>query len=120
MTSKHHQTPMLDEPENGEWPTFVSGIKRLRDEHQSEQIQGKANAFRHGGGMIPRFSEVGDEFRERIRDWIGRIGWPQFFELTGLPFTPCHVDIWRGARNSLNTSTHICFQGGEVEGSGRV
>mgnify|MGYP005666569441 CR=1 FL=1 len=24
---------------------------------------------------------------ERINDWVARIGWPRFFELTGLPFT---------------------------------
>jgi sulfite reductase beta subunit len=46
---------------------------------------------------------------ERMNDWIERIGWPQFFELTGLPFTRFHVDNWRGARRSLNASTHIRF-----------
>ena len=46
---------------------------------------------------------------ERIGEWIERIGWPRFFELTGLPFTKYHIDNWRGARNSLNASTHIRF-----------
>ncbi|HEC27181.1 MAG TPA: dissimilatory-type sulfite reductase subunit beta [Gammaproteobacteria bacterium] len=46
---------------------------------------------------------------ERMNDWIERIGWPQFFEKTGLPFTKYHIDNWRGARNSLNASTHIRF-----------
>ena len=46
---------------------------------------------------------------ERLNDWIERIGWPQFFELTELPFTKFHVDNWRGARASLNASTHIRF-----------
>ena len=46
---------------------------------------------------------------ERINDWIERIGWPRFFEKTGLPFTKYHIDNWRGARNSLNASTHIRF-----------
>ncbi len=46
---------------------------------------------------------------ERMNDWIERIGWPQFFELTGLPFTKFHVDNWRGARHTLNASTHIRF-----------
>jgi len=46
---------------------------------------------------------------ERVNDWIERIGWPRFFEVTGLPFTKYHVDNWRGARNSLNASTHIRF-----------
>jgi len=46
---------------------------------------------------------------ERMGDWIERIGWPRFFELTGLPFTKFHIDDWRGARNSLNASAHIRF-----------
>jgi len=46
---------------------------------------------------------------ERINDWIERIGWPRFFEVTGLPFTKYHIDNWRGARSSLNASTHIRF-----------
>ena len=46
---------------------------------------------------------------ERIGDWVERIGWPRFFEMTGLPFTKFHIDNWRGARNSLNASAHIRF-----------
>ena len=46
---------------------------------------------------------------ERVGDWIDRIGWPRFFELTELPFTKFHIDDWRGARASLNASTHIRF-----------
>ena len=46
---------------------------------------------------------------ERVGDWVERIGWPRFFELTDLPFTKYHIDNWRGARNSLNASTHIRF-----------
>jgi sulfite reductase beta subunit len=46
---------------------------------------------------------------ERVGDWVERIGWPRFFELTELPFTKFHIDNWRGARNSLNASTHIRF-----------
>jgi sulfite reductase beta subunit len=46
---------------------------------------------------------------ERVGEWVERIGWPRFFELTGLPFTKFHVDNWRGSRASLNASTHIRF-----------
>ena len=44
---------------------------------------------------------------ERVNDWIDRIGWPRFFELTGLPFTKYHIDNWRGARKSLNASSYV-------------
>ena len=46
---------------------------------------------------------------ERIADWIDRIGWPRFFEKTGLPFTKYLIDDWRGSRSNLNASTHIRF-----------
>jgi sulfite reductase beta subunit len=46
---------------------------------------------------------------ERMNDWIDRIGWPRFFELTELPFTKFHIDNWRGSRKSLNSSSHIRF-----------
>ena len=46
---------------------------------------------------------------ERVGDWVERIGWPRFFELTGLPFTKFHIDNWRGSRYTLNASAHIRF-----------
>ena len=82
---KKHDTPMLDQLEQGPWPSFVSGIKRLRDEHADERINEVANdllgqlehsyetrrgywkggtvsVYGYGGGIIPRFSEVGDAY----------------------------------------------------------
>jgi sulfite reductase beta subunit len=44
---------------------------------------------------------------ERMAEWIGRIGWARFFELTGLPFTKYHIDNWRGSRGSLNASAQV-------------
>ena len=84
---KKHATPMLDELENGPWPSFVSGIKNLRDGHPSGRVNGMANdllgqlehsyetrkgywkggtvsVYGYGGGIIPRFSEVGQQFPE--------------------------------------------------------
>ena len=46
---------------------------------------------------------------ERVGEWIDRIGWPRFFELTELPFTKHHIDNWRGSRASLNASSHVRF-----------
>ncbi|MCG7949190.1 MAG: dissimilatory-type sulfite reductase subunit beta, partial [Candidatus Thiodiazotropha taylori] len=42
-------------------------------------------------------------------EWAERIGWPKFFEKTGLPFTKYHIDNWRGGRSNLNASAHIRF-----------
>ncbi len=87
MSDKIYDTPMLDELETGEWPSFVTGIKNLRDNHESESIRsltngllgqlehsyetrkgywkgGTVSVYGYGGGIIPRFSEVGSEFPE--------------------------------------------------------
>ena len=87
MAKKIYETPMLDELENGPWPSFITGIKKLRDEHPDERIQemtssllgqlehsyetrkgywkgGTVSVFSYGGGIIPRFSEVGSAFPE--------------------------------------------------------
>ena len=87
MAKNQHPTPMLDELEKGPWPSFISGFKRLRDDHPNENINKVANSllgqlehsyetrkgywkggtvsvFGYGGGIIPRFSEVGEAFPE--------------------------------------------------------
>ena len=87
MAKKIYETPMLDELEKGPWPSFISGIKKLRDDHPDERIQevtssllgqlehsyetrkgywkgGTVSVFGYGGGIIPRFSEVGSAFPE--------------------------------------------------------
>jgi sulfite reductase beta subunit len=46
---------------------------------------------------------------ERMGEWIERVGWPRFFELTGLPFTKHHIDNWRGSRGNLNASAQLRF-----------
>jgi len=76
---------MLDRLEPGDWPSFVSGIKRLRDQHPDRRIRemnndllgqletsyetkrgywkgGTVSVFGYGGGIIPRFSELGERF----------------------------------------------------------
>ena len=85
MTDEQHKTPMLDELEQGPWPSFISGIKRLRDQHPDKRVNGVANdllgqlehsyetrkgywkggtvsVYGYGSGIIPRFSEVGATF----------------------------------------------------------
>ncbi|MBI5178090.1 MAG: dissimilatory-type sulfite reductase subunit beta [Nitrospinae bacterium] len=46
---------------------------------------------------------------ERIGEWIERISWPKFFEITGLPFTRYHIDDFRGANKTYRTTTHMKF-----------
>ncbi len=68
------------------WPEVATVVKKILKEYKND-----ARAW------------------ERISDWVARIGWPRFFELTELPFTKFHIDNWQGARRSLNASTHIRF-----------
>ncbi len=46
---------------------------------------------------------------ERMGEWIERIGWPRFFEMTDLAFTKHHLDTWTGARHRMNASAHVRF-----------
>lgn len=58
--------------------------------------------------ILTAYKDGGKDF-ERVGEWIDRIGWPKFFEVTELAFTKHHIDDWHGARKSLNASTHIHF-----------
>ena len=87
MAIDRYPTPMIDQLEDGPWPSFISGIKRLRDEHPEQRINemtnsllgqlehsyetrkgywkgGTVSVYGYGGGIIPRFSEVGKAFPE--------------------------------------------------------
>ena len=44
---------------------------------------------------------------ERMGEWIQRIGWPRFFQKTGIPFTKQHIDDFRYAGLSFQRSVHI-------------
>ncbi len=79
-----HATPMLDQLEDGPWPSFVTGLKRLRDtqgatyapmmndllgqlNHSYETRRGywkggTLSVLGYGGGIIPRFSEVAADY----------------------------------------------------------
>ena len=76
-----YDTPMLDQLESGPWPSFVTGLKRMAMEKDMVvdllgQLEhsyktrlgywkgGTISVYGYGGGIIPRFSEVGDMFPE--------------------------------------------------------
>ncbi|MBI4859183.1 MAG: dissimilatory-type sulfite reductase subunit beta [Candidatus Riflebacteria bacterium] len=50
---------------------------------------------------------------ERMGEWIGRVGWPKFFELTGIPFTKYHIDDFTHAGESFKRSAHLRQKKGE-------
>jgi sulfite reductase beta subunit len=46
---------------------------------------------------------------ERMGEWVERIGWPRFFELTGIPFTRYHIDDFKHAGLTYARSAHVRF-----------
>jgi sulfite reductase beta subunit len=44
---------------------------------------------------------------ERMGEWIERIGWPKFFQLTGIPFTKYHIDDFRHAGETYKRSAQL-------------
>ncbi len=44
---------------------------------------------------------------ERVGEWIDRIGWPEFFRKTGIPFTKQHIDDFRHAELTWQRSMHF-------------
>jgi sulfite reductase beta subunit len=46
---------------------------------------------------------------ERLGEWAERIGWPKFFDLTGIEFTKYHLDDYRLAQKSFRSSAQIKF-----------
>ncbi len=46
---------------------------------------------------------------ERMGDWIERIGWPRFFEKTGIEFTKYHVDDFKHAGTTFKRSAHVKY-----------
>jgi sulfite reductase beta subunit len=44
---------------------------------------------------------------ERMGEWIQRIGWPRFFQKTGIPFTKQHIDDFRHAETTYKRSAYL-------------
>ncbi len=138
---KKHPTPDLDELESGPWPSFVTGLKRLRDadaryspmandllgqlQHSyTEKLGfwkgGTVSVFGYGGGIIPRFSEVADKFPESKEFHTLRVQPPAGYHYdTKVLRQLC--DIWEETGSGLiafhGQSGDIMFQGTTTEGT---
>jgi sulfite reductase beta subunit len=66
------------------WPTAVKAVKNILDVYI-------ANARKF----------------ERMGEWIERIGWPQFFEKTGIEFTKYHIDDFTHAGETFKRSAQL-------------
>jgi len=68
------------------WPEVVDAVKNLVDVWS-------ANAKSY----------------ERVGEWIERIGWPRFFEMTGIEFQKEHIDDFKHAGLTYKRSMHMSF-----------
>ena len=132
-------TPKLDELESGPWPSFVTGLKRLRDTEQNGamvndllgQLEhsyterlgywkgGTVSVFGYGGGIIPRFSEVGDKFPESKEFHTLRVMPPAGFHYDTTVLRKL-CDVWERHGSGLiafhGQSGDIMFQGTTTAG----
>ncbi|MCC0020963.1 MAG: dissimilatory-type sulfite reductase subunit alpha [Nitratireductor sp.] len=135
-----HPTPNLDQLEGGPWPSFVTGLKRLRDskgkkyaammndllgqlEHSYENRLGywkggTVSVFGYGGGIIPRFSEVADKFPESKEFHTLRVQPPAGYHYT-TDILRQLCDVWEEHGSGLiafhGQSGDIMFQGTSTE-----
>jgi sulfite reductase alpha subunit len=136
MAKKQHESPMLDELEDGPWPSFVTGLKRLAtdgNEQNSKMMTdlvgqlehsyetrtgywkgGTVSVFGYGGGIIPRFSQVAEDYPESKEFHTLRVQPPPAFHYsTELLRNMC--DIWEEHGSGLialhGQSGDIMFQG---------
>jgi len=68
------------------WPEVVDAIKKVVEVYA-------ANARKY----------------ERIGDWVDRVGWEKFFELTGFEFTDKHIDDYTLATTTFRTTAQFKF-----------
>jgi len=135
-----HPTPMLDQLEDGPWPSFVTGLKRLRDakgekyapmmndlmgqlNHSYENRKGYwkggvVSVYGYGGGIIPRYSEVADKFPESKEFHTLRVMPPPGFHYTTEVLRQL-CDIWEEHGSGLialhGQSGDIMLQGCTTE-----
>ncbi len=106
----------LDDPENDGLSIYVGGkVSNARTQPKFSKL-----AIPYLPNNPPRWPEVvnavcnivevyaaGAKKYERLGEWIERIGWPRFFELTGIEFTRYHIDDFTHAGLTYARSAHI-------------
>ena len=136
----NHPTPNLDQLEAGPWPSFVNGLKRLRDDKDSKNQEmmndllgqlehsyenkmgywkgGTVSVFGYGGGIIPRFSEVAEKYPASKEFHTLRVQPPAGFHYTTDVLREM-CDIWEEHGSGLiafhGQSGDIMFQGCSTE-----
>ena len=93
-----HDTPLLDELEKGEWPSFIKGFKKLAERTQNTMVRGVLDQLEYsyktkmgywkggvvgvtgyGAGIISRFSMLPEKFPEAAEFHTVRVQPPPGF-----------------------------------------
>lgn len=140
MAKTMPKTPLLDQLEDGPWPSFVTGLKRLANSEDKQyagmmkdllgQLEhsydtrkgywkgGTVGVFGYGAGVIPRFSEVAEDFPESKEFHTLRIQPPAGMHYT-TDLLRNMADVWERHGSGLiafhGQSGDIMFQGCSTE-----
>ncbi|MFH1450077.1 MAG: dissimilatory-type sulfite reductase subunit alpha [bacterium] len=130
------KTPLLDELEEGPWPSFVKDLKKLAERSpKAKDLLGqlelsykdKMTHWKHGGivgvkgyggGVIGRFSDVGDQFPGAAHFHTVRVNQPSgwFYTATALREL---MDIWdkygSGILNMHGSTGDLIFLGADTD-----
>jgi dissimilatory sulfite reductase beta subunit len=68
------------------WPEVVDAVKLIVDKYAQ-----------------------GAKKHERMGEWIDRIGWEKFFDLTGIPFTDKHIDDFKLAQTTYRSTANFRY-----------
>ena len=127
MAKKMHDTPMLDQLESGQWPSFVSGLKRLANDNDMMvdllgQLEtsyetrkgywkgGTVGVVGYGGGVIPRFTELLDDDKKPMYPDAAEFHTLRIMPAPGFHYTSdllrTFCDIWEKHGSGL-----LCIHG---------
>ncbi len=106
----------LNDPENDGLSIWVGGkVSNARSEPMFSKlaipfIPNNPPRWPEAVAAVKNIVEVyakGAQKYERMGEWIERIGWPAFFDLTGIEFTKYHIDDFKHAGESFKRSVHF-------------
>ena len=86
-------------------PALITGVRPKRSIIRPAGTAVSAEAVRK---IVDIYAQNAKKY-ERVGEWIDRIGWPRFFELTGFEFTKYHIDDFRYAGQTFKRSAQLKF-----------
>ena len=121
---KKYDTPLIDELEKGPWPSFVTEMKKAGKNnemandavgHLEKCFRTKVGYWKHGGivgvlgyggGVIGRYSEIGDEFPGVAHFHTVRLNQPSGFFYTSKALREI-CDVWDKYGSGLTNCTRF-------------